>query len=130
MTASRMQELMLYLLQLVQALKFDSASFSGLNSRRDREQSPPSSVALSHDAAQISPSTSAHSSLESGLADFLIRRACDNAVLGNNLYWYLQVECDDRRYGKMFKRVRASYLDSLSHVSKKHVDPLLSGFQN
>jgi phosphatidylinositol 3-kinase len=60
-------ELLLYLLQLVQALKYEPIS-------TDSEQ----------DSAQ-----------DSSLAAFLIQRAAANVILGNYFYWYLMVECDD-----------------------------------
>ncbi|KAK8109994.1 phosphatidylinositol 3 [Apiospora kogelbergensis] len=61
-------ELMLYLLQLVQALKFEHIS---TDSRH--------------------PATEA-----SSLATFLISRAVENFTLGNYFYWYLGVEWDDK----------------------------------
>ena len=61
-------ELLLYLLQLVQALKFE----------------------------KISLEKNENASLESTLATFLISRATKNFMLGNYLHWYLMVECDDR----------------------------------
>ncbi|KAK5078399.1 Phosphatidylinositol (PI) 3-kinase [Lithohypha guttulata] len=59
-------ELQLYLLQLVQALKFE---------RYDEDE-------------EGFPDTS--------LAKFLIERAAINFKLGNYLHWFLMVECDDR----------------------------------
>lgn len=61
------QELLLYLLQLVQALKYEHISASS-----------------AQDATQ-----------DSSLARFLISRAAANLSLGNNFHWYLMVECDD-----------------------------------
>ncbi|KAH8662091.1 phosphatidylinositol 3 [Xylariales sp. PMI_506] len=61
-------ELLLYLLQLVQALKFEP---------------------IPTDSSQPSTETSS-------LATFLISRAVDNFTLGNYFYWYLGVEYDDR----------------------------------
>lgn len=61
------QELLLYLLQLVQALKYEHISTDS-----------------DHDGAR-----------DSSLARFLIQRAAANFMLGNYLYWYLMVECDD-----------------------------------
>lgn len=61
-------ELLLYLLQLVQALKFEH---------------------ISTDSNQ--PATEA-----SSLATFLISRAVENFTLGNYFYWYLGVEWDDK----------------------------------
>ncbi|KAF4124697.1 phosphatidylinositol 3-kinase [Geosmithia morbida] len=60
-------ELLLYLLQLVQALKYERVP-------ADPER----------DVAQ-----------DSSLARFLIQRAAANFLLGNYFYWYLMVECDD-----------------------------------
>jgi phosphatidylinositol 3-kinase len=61
-------ELLLYLLQLVQALKFERP------------------VAKNDDADVP----------DSSLARFLIARAADNFILGNYFHWYLMVECEDR----------------------------------
>ncbi|KAK8102825.1 phosphatidylinositol 3 [Apiospora sp. TS-2023a] len=61
-------ELMLYLLQLVQALKFEHISTDSQH-----------------------PATEA-----SSLATFLISRAVENFTLGNYFYWYLGVEWDDK----------------------------------
>ncbi|KAK1596898.1 phosphatidylinositol 3 [Colletotrichum navitas] len=60
-------ELLLYLLQLVQALKYEHI-------RADSSQ----------EAIQ-----------DSSLAKFLISRAAGNFLLGNYFHWYLMVECDD-----------------------------------
>ncbi len=60
-------ELLLYLLQLVQALKYE----------------------------HISPQEGHEATHDSSLARFLISRAAENFVLGNYFYWYLMVECDD-----------------------------------
>ncbi|KAJ9161603.1 Phosphatidylinositol 3-kinase VPS34 [Coniochaeta hoffmannii] len=60
-------ELLLYLLQLVQALKYEHIS-----------------TEANKDATQ-----------KSSLARFLIRRAVDSFMLGNYFYWYLMVECED-----------------------------------
>lgn len=59
-------ELQLYLLQLVQALKFEKYD--------ENEEGFP----------------------ETSLAKFLIDRAASNFRLGNYLHWFLMVECDDR----------------------------------
>ncbi|KAL2269563.1 hypothetical protein VTJ83DRAFT_1747 [Remersonia thermophila] len=62
------QELMLYLLQLVQALKYE----------------------------HISPQSGHDVSQDSSLARFLISRAVNSFTLGNYFYWYVMVECDDK----------------------------------
>ncbi|CAE6463322.1 unnamed protein product [Rhizoctonia solani] len=69
------EELLLYLLQLVQALKFESPSSS---STKDRA---------------------------SGLADFLVERGAAHPVLGNRLNWYLMVEMEDKMVKKMYAKV-------------------------
>lgn len=61
------EELLLYLLQLVQALKYER-------------------LTSSPDQAPGQGST---------LANFLIQRATADFTLGNYFYWYLMVECDD-----------------------------------
>ena len=61
-------ELLLYLLQLVQALKFE----------------------------RVSAESSQEGSADFNLAQLLIQRAASNFVLGNYFYWYLMVECDDK----------------------------------
>ncbi|KAI5861082.1 phosphatidylinositol 3-kinase [Durotheca rogersii] len=61
-------ELLLYLLQLVQALKFEH---------------------ISTDSSQAAVRASS-------LANFLISRAVENFTLGNYFYWYLGVEYDDK----------------------------------
>ncbi|KIM33617.1 hypothetical protein M408DRAFT_157762 [Serendipita vermifera MAFF 305830] len=80
-------ELMLYLLQLVQALKFESLTSSDQRSSRS--------------------ANSAISQEESGLAEFLIDRAVKNVVFGNRFYWYLMVEIgvEDKVTSKLYAKV-------------------------
>lgn len=61
------EELLVYLLQLVQALKYE----------------------------HISAESTQEATSESSLAGFLISKAVDNFTLANYFYWYLMVECDD-----------------------------------
>ncbi|KAK1750281.1 kinase-like domain-containing protein [Echria macrotheca] len=61
-------ELLLYLLQLVQALKYE----------------------------RISPQSDHEVAQDSSLARFLISRAADSFTLGNYFWWYVMVECDDK----------------------------------
>lgn len=85
------EELLLYLLQLVQALKFER----------------PLTDTNEEDAPAFH---------ESSLAKFLITRAADNFILGNYLHWYLMVECDDRSLDqgassrKIFARVEYDFM--------------------
>lgn len=96
------QELMLYLLQLVQALKFESSA---------------------SDARSTRSTTSAISYDDSGLADFLIDRGVKNMVLGNRLYWYLMVEValEDRVMAKMYGRVVYKFMKDVEVSRFFHV---------
>ncbi|TCD67817.1 Phosphatidylinositol (PI) 3-kinase [Steccherinum ochraceum] len=87
-------ELLLYLLQLVQALKFESAA-------SDQRSARSTSSAISYD--------------DSGLADFLIARAVRNLILGNRFYWYLMVEValEDRVMAKMYGRVVYKFMGKI-----------------
>ncbi|TFK83452.1 atypical/PIKK/PI3K protein kinase [Polyporus arcularius HHB13444] len=89
-------ELHLYLLQLVQALKFESTASDQRSSR-----SVTSASAVSND--------------DSGLADFLISRAVRNPILGNRFYWYLMVEVamEDKVMAKMYGRVVFKFMKIL-----------------
>ncbi|KAI9755987.1 MAG: Phosphatidylinositol (PI) 3-kinase, partial [Candelina submexicana] len=88
------EELLLYLLQLVQALKYE----------------------------KISPEASEDATRDSSLARFLIARATSNLMLGNYLHWYLMVECDDRspeqgtEHRKLFARVEYDFMTELMKV--------------
>jgi len=88
------EELLLYLLQLVQALKFESAASEQRSSRS-------TTSAISYD--------------DSGLTDFLIARGVQNHTLGNRLYWYLivEVELEDRVVAKMYGRVVFKFLNKI-----------------
>ncbi len=89
---------MLYLLQLVQALKFESAASDQRSSR--------------------STTTSAISYDDSGLTDFLIARGVQNLVLGNRLYWYLVVEValEDKMMAKMYAKVVYRFMKKIMEV--------------
>ena len=88
------EELLLYLLQLVQALKFEKISLE-----KDDDHA-----------------------LDSSLANFLISRATNNFMLGNYLHWYLMVECDDRSSDqmkenrKLFAKVEFDFMAQLMQV--------------
>ena len=87
-------ELLLYLLQLVQALKFEPQ-----HSREDDDA-------------------------DSSLASFLIVRTAANLKLGNHLYWYLMVELDDEAptqlpaNRKLFARVSYDFMKELSSTAE------------
>jgi phosphatidylinositol 3-kinase len=87
------EELLLYLLQLVQALKFE----------------PPVMARNEHDP-------------DSSLASFVIARSAANFKLGNFLYWYLMVEMDeeaptqDAENRKLFARVSYDFMQELERT--------------
>lgn len=93
------EELLQYLLQLVQALKFETDD-------AEDETLP-----------------------ESSLANFLVERATKNFLLGNYLHWYLMVECDDRAsdtnaaHRKLFARVEYHFMTELekSHPHQRKI---------
>lgn len=96
-------ELLLYLLQLVQALKYEDNT---------------------HGDADIA----AH---DSSLANFLITRAANNFKLGSYLHWYLMVECDDAGPGtlsshrRLFARVEYYFMTELERIHPNHRKTLL-----
>lgn len=94
----------MYLLQLVQSLKFESAV-------SDQRTSRSAATAISYD--------------DSGLADFLIARGVKNAILGNRLYWYLMVEValEDRVMAKMYGRVVFKFMNKILEVNTSYFDP-------
>ncbi|KAJ2000271.1 Phosphatidylinositol (PI) 3-kinase, partial [Coemansia thaxteri] len=96
-------ELVLYLLQLVQAIKFEY-----LNAVSSQ------GVETAVSATAIEDWSRAMLAHESSLAGFLIERALQNKTLGNFFYWYLMVECDDRKTGKAYGKVVFQFVNSLS----------------
>ncbi|EGU11319.1 Atypical/PIKK/PI3K protein kinase [Rhodotorula toruloides ATCC 204091] len=106
------EELMLYLLQLVQALKFEPASSS--TSPTSSHVSPSASLRHSHahihrHGSSLRPTAaSPHDSLPT-LEDFLVERSAKNPVLGNHFYWYIQVEREAKARGSMFEGVARNF---------------------
>lgn len=76
-------ELELYLLQLVQALRFEKPSSSGSSGKK------------------------------SSLAKFLIGRAARNTVLGNYFFWYVNVEAQEKGAPTIFRSVLNQFQNSL-----------------
>ncbi|CDS10815.1 hypothetical protein LRAMOSA11301 [Lichtheimia ramosa] len=80
-------DLLLYLLQLVQALKFEHLVEKGSGS------------------------------YDSSLLQFLIDRAIRNPILGNYFHWYLMVECEDKIVGRMYAKVTYLYFSAILEAS-------------
>ncbi|CAD1474675.1 unnamed protein product, partial [Heterotrigona itama] len=132
-------DLMLYLLQLVQALKYeDFENIKRANQAlikekesekvekldRDVQINDSSSAAVTTDL-QSSESENVHFSRNQDslmdLASFLITRACQNTTLANYFYWYLSIECEDQSdpsiSAKQDTRVKEMYNTVMSMFS-------------
>lgn len=95
-------ELQLYLLQLVQALKYEVLTIDDAHRRNNSN--------ISHAVAQPTTKTSS-------LALFLIDRASKSVSLANYLYWYLKVEMlEDANNRERYSIVFAALKDRLSQV--------------
>ncbi|KAJ3163607.1 Phosphatidylinositol (PI) 3-kinase [Geranomyces michiganensis] len=79
------EDLQLFLLQLVQALKFE-----GISDKNSLQSSP--------------------------LAEFLIKRAIKNPLLGNYFYWYLMVECEDKHWRAMYAKAAYYFMETMVQV--------------
>ncbi|GAA5901956.1 hypothetical protein JCM8208_006648 [Rhodotorula glutinis] len=113
------EELMLYLLQLVQALKFEPAPPP---SSPSASSISPSASSLRHSHVRHSTRSTASPSSGAGaggssaaavdvptLEDFLVERSARNPVLGNTFYWYIQVEREDKARGRLFDEVARKF---------------------
>ena len=124
MRSSPDDDLQLYLLQLVQALKYEkhvprpSADLDetddSLNSSQDlnagstHSSLPPSTMQISREfeVQDSTPPEPDQNEEDSGLAQFLIERACRNSILANYLYWYLVIECEEQEVEALQDRAR------------------------
>lgn len=100
-------ELMNYLLQLVQALKYEDSYPSDL-SVYDFCSAMSERVSV----CQLSTGVSAFCCLS-----FLISRAVQDQQLANFFYWYVTVEREDKQHGNMYTKVLSEFLNRLATVS-------------
>ncbi|KAJ2661566.1 Phosphatidylinositol (PI) 3-kinase [Coemansia sp. RSA 1200] len=102
-------ELVLYLLQLVQAIRseyLNAVAAQGI-------ETSPTETANTVDAWSRSVLAQ-----ESGLARFLTERALQSKVLGNFFYWYLRVECDDPNTGRAYGKIIFHYINMLEETEE------------
>ena len=97
-------ELELYLLQLVQALKYE---------HNDDEVSSASKRRLTKSKGAGAGTRT------SSLGNFLIERAAGSIELANYLYWYLRVEREDATFGARYRDVFQALKEKLSKVPYK-----------
>uniref|UniRef100_A0A8C3GFE7 Phosphatidylinositol 3-kinase catalytic subunit type 3 n=1 Tax=Cairina moschata TaxID=8855 RepID=A0A8C3GFE7_CAIMO len=136
------EDLLMYLLQLVQALKYENFDDikNGLEpSKRDSQGSVSESMTTSGangteiDSSQIMtpmPSVSSppltskakepadNENLDQDLCTFLISRACKNSTLANYLYWYVIVECEDQDTQQRDPKTHEMYLNVMRRFSQ------------
>ncbi|XP_053427228.1 phosphatidylinositol 3-kinase catalytic subunit type 3-like isoform X4 [Nycticebus coucang] len=137
------EDLLMYLLQLVQALKYEnfddikngleptkkdsqgsmseSVSSSGINSAEiDSSQiiTSPLSAVSSPPPASKTKEVSDGETLEQDLCTFLISRACKNSTLANYLYWYVIVECEDQDTQQRDPKTHEMYLNVMRRFSQ------------
>eukprot|EP01125_Pyxidicula_operculata_P018418 TRINITY_DN653_c0_g4_i1.p1 TRINITY_DN653_c0_g4~~TRINITY_DN653_c0_g4_i1.p1 ORF type:complete len:866 (+),score=208.78 TRINITY_DN653_c0_g4_i1:55-2652(+) len=108
------EELSLFLLQLVQALRYDNTNDSNNNNNNSETSSSSSST---------SSTSSSSSSSSSDLNKFLLSRAMQSDVIGIQLYWYLTVEARNPIFKKILN-------DFLSELKKQPMGSRLSDIQN
>ncbi|KAH0506182.1 Phosphatidylinositol 3-kinase catalytic subunit type 3 [Microtus ochrogaster] len=137
------EDLLMYLLQLVQALKYENFDDikNGLEpTKKDSQGSGSESLSNSGissadvDSSQIlsnplppvsSPPPASKSkegsdgeNLEQDLCTFLISRACKNSTLANYLYWYVIVECEDQDTQQRDPKTHEMYLNVMRRFSQ------------
>ncbi|XP_006835201.1 PREDICTED: phosphatidylinositol 3-kinase catalytic subunit type 3-like [Chrysochloris asiatica] len=136
------EDLLMYLLQLVQALKyenFDDIKNGSESSTKDSQISTSESMSNSGinsaeiDSSQIitsplppvsSPPPASKTkegsdgeNLEQDLCTFLISRACKNSTLANYLYWYVVVEYQDQDTQQRDPKTHEMYFNVMRRLS-------------
>lgn len=114
-------DLLLYLLQLVQALKYEdfyeiNEAYKKMQIREscicdmDSKKLSTSCTSKSHDSEMSKSESELGKDEDNNLATFLIDRACHNSTLANYFYWYLITECEDQEVTELETKVREMYL--------------------
>ena len=103
------EEIVLYLLQLVQALKYEGLGEESAKKKEDssgkNNSNTMNNTNNNNDEDESNVQTPDQEQKVGELGKFLIRRACENLELANYLYWYLKVELEDAFYGKKYLAV-------------------------
>lgn len=113
------EEILLYLLQLVQALKYESTIFEKKDDFGDRET----------ENFTVIENNNSDSLLKSPLATFLIEKSVENENLGNFFYWYVKVENEDQintpgpNSVRIYSLVLNKYIESLKKFSETNKLP-------
>uniref|UniRef100_A0A7S1BQ77 Phosphatidylinositol 3-kinase n=2 Tax=Corethron hystrix TaxID=216773 RepID=A0A7S1BQ77_9STRA len=113
------EELRLYLLQLVQALKFDdSEKYDDAASSSPNDDTVTSTSKNSDKRAPFlslpkKEGSQSNKNDVSLLARFLIDRAASNLELANDFYWYLKVELKDVVYGAHYFTIFSAFEEKL-----------------
>ena len=143
------EDLLLYLLQLVQALRYDfpqtnknekpvEVDHNILNEEMpidktdvaliedslyeamdENEQALKDPLSLSDTVTSVVSKTVSKKEEDSDLASFLVVRACTNDRIANFFYWYLLVECKDDRHQKA--------TDMYTNIMRRFSKALLNG---
>lgn len=112
-------ELELYLLQLVQALRYESFSSSTAKHKDNSETETESEFSI---VEASSASSVINRQTLSPLAKFLVERGIQNERLGSFLYWYLNVEAEEKPKS-VYKKILDYYLSNLkTHSLEKERD--------
>ncbi|XP_032217979.2 phosphatidylinositol 3-kinase catalytic subunit type 3 [Nematostella vectensis] len=121
------EDLLLYLLQLVQALRYEPVQEEE-KSTEDLQEPPQEEPTYSRDplsqdeAGDNEPSpviktiTEQELDEEADLASFLITRACKSDTVANYFYWYLLVECKedkDSKVANMYRNIMRKFSKAL-----------------
>ncbi|XP_077598670.1 phosphatidylinositol 3-kinase catalytic subunit type 3 [Stigmatopora nigra] len=126
------EDLLMYLLQLVQALKYENFNDiqAGLEpgSKKDgqglSDDSPLESSQILTvpwgvlPSAQKGKEQADGQTQEQDLCTFLIWRACKNSMLANYLYWYVIVECEDQDTRQRDPKTHEMYLNVMRRFSQ------------
>ncbi|XP_044740514.1 phosphatidylinositol 3-kinase catalytic subunit type 3 isoform X6 [Chrysoperla carnea] len=115
------EDLMLYLLQLVQALKYEN--FDIINEQINLiDHDSGNTDTLLGDTNTENDNDIDDPNTACDLAAFLIQRACKNSTLANYFYWYLLIECEDQEptthVAKQDSKVKEMYLTVMRTFSQ------------